>query len=417
MSDDVVWPGFFRWYKFIPPKDTTPSYASIPDATQMNPSPKTWYIEPGTTIQDIINVANHDDKLVIMPGLHIQEIRNHDAALYIDKAIDIEIRNGAEIRAVLPGKLPVEPAIITNQSPVPVNEGDLQLIYSSLPENAKSYFLTVTSTGLNWAISSSTTPLEWKGQNIPVLPHTPIHLENGISIMPTKNLAVGANYFIVFDIHPYFVIRIGDGWQDKYISRVYIHGEGTINHNKDANGIQTAHSKTLSSGILVHGRVRDSVIRGVTMLNNQRAIQIYSEHTGSYLDYGGTTGGISYGVERITIDNVNITSSVDGILIGHPEHRGVTRDIAVRYSHISVDGVGIEPNFRLWGFTVSENAVSSKYGPAAIHLWRGPSDGTITNNIFISQSSEAKAPVIVNTLAGWPFSWNIRQLNNRFIPL
>jgi hypothetical protein len=73
-------------------------------------------IKPGDNPQAVMDRAAAGDKLVFRPGVHQHGLTKHRSILYVDKAIHIELSEGATLRlADETTKLEAEPEITTDQ--------------------------------------------------------------------------------------------------------------------------------------------------------------------------------------------------------------------------------------------------------------------------------------------------------------
>ena len=64
-------------------------------------------IRPGDSPQVVLDAAAVGDRLVFLPGLHQHGLGKHQAMLYVDKSVDIELREGAVFQ-LAPGVCKVE---------------------------------------------------------------------------------------------------------------------------------------------------------------------------------------------------------------------------------------------------------------------------------------------------------------------
>ena len=55
-------------------------------------------IHPGESPQSVLDAAAPGDRLVFLPGLHQHGLTKHRAMLYVDKAVEIELREGATLK-------------------------------------------------------------------------------------------------------------------------------------------------------------------------------------------------------------------------------------------------------------------------------------------------------------------------------
>jgi len=97
----------------------------------------------------------------------------------------------------------------------------------------------------------------------------------------------GSTWFVSYDGPEAYGIRIGHGTQPHSIDNVRITGLGTIDMNAGRNVQPSFLVKDINACVLVHGRVRNVLIQGITMVDTNRSVMCYGEHTGEFLPGGG----------------------------------------------------------------------------------------------------------------------------------
>jgi hypothetical protein len=206
-----------------------------------------------------------------------------------------------------------------------------------------------------------------------------------IKFNATTGHGLGNIFILSFDGTESYPIRIGTGFHSSYINGATIFGEGSINSN-DVNQVpKSVHAKNLSSSILVHGRVSNTLIYGVTMKNGNRSVMAYGDNDGTYGNAGVVVGGTNYECKDLkiigtnTLNNFSTGSKGSGILIGHPEHRGSIRGVTINLNNVQSYGTNIEPNFGLRDYEVRNN-VCNNIAAYQIHCWRESQNGLVLNN-------------------------------------
>src|SRR5690606_760288 len=174
----------------------------------------------------------------------------------------------------------------------------------------------------------------------------------------------GHNYeslwFVSFDGTAHYGIRVGSGFHVDYIENVTIFGEGKIDLNISNNIQPSLLVADIPSCILVHGRVRNTLIKDITLSNAHRTIMVYGDNDGVYNLDGSVTGGTSYDLEYLDILNTKSFNSLIsgyGILLGHPMHRGSSKYIRCNDNFLDVGNTQLEPNFMLSEFELLRNVI------------------------------------------------------------
>ncbi|MFM8705932.1 MAG: hypothetical protein ACKOHG_19170, partial [Planctomycetia bacterium] len=226
-------------------------------------------------------------------------------------------------------------------------------------------------------------------------------LANGVKVRfgSTTGHNKGSTWFISYDGPESYGIRIGHGTQPDYIERVRITGLGTIDMNASRNVQPSFLVKDINACVLVHGRVRDVLVQGITMTDTNRSVMCYGAATGKLLPGGGVGPGESFDAERITILGTRtLNPNGAAYLLGHPSHRGRLRDVKCNHNYMETAVTCIEPNFNLDGYEVIGNIMKS--GGLAIHCWRHSKNGTIADNLRIHDNT-GQPVVVVNAPRGW----------------
>ncbi len=261
------------------------------------PEPSNHYIRPGEDPQAVLDAAKPGDKLTFLPGLHQHPLRKHQAILYVDKPIDIELMAGAVLK-LKDGQTTLLPdAEITTDHGARKKLDDLAA-GGHYDLGLGPVILTIridaegaggTPDSFSWGVGVLPGRMH---QKVPITDEWQ-SLTNGIQIRFGKTTGhnTGSLWFLSYDGRESYGIRVGHGLQEQYIDNVRIHGAGTIDLNSQNNVQPSIMVKDISACVLVHGRVRNVWIEGITMTNSMRSVMLYGEHTGKFLAGGGTVSG------------------------------------------------------------------------------------------------------------------------------
>jgi hypothetical protein len=223
--------------------------------------------------------------------------------------------------------------------------------------------------------------------------------------------SAGSVWYVSYDGPEAYGIRIGHGRQLDYIENVHIMGKGTIDMNATHNIQPSFLVKNINACVLVHGRVRNVLIEDITMMDTNRSVMLYGEHTGDFLPGGRVTAGESFDAENITIQYTRtLNPNGSGYLLGHPSFRGRLSNVHCNYNYMETAVTSIEPNFNLDRYEVIGNVIKS--GGNAIHCWRHSSNGVIADNLRIHDNT-GKPVVIIGAPAGWERPEQPALHNNR----
>ena len=375
------------------------------------------YVRLGDNPQAALDAAQAGDKIVFLPGLHEHPLRKHQSILYVDKPIDIELMEGAVLKlasneTVLEG----EPEItIDHGAPKRLNDFSVGGAYDL---GLGQTIFTIRIDGEGSGDRPDT--FEWGAGQVRNLPHrnVPITsdwqpLSNGVEIKfdSATGHNLGSLWFLSYDGRESYGIRVGHGIQEDYIEDVRIFGRGTIDLNHRQNVQPSGLVKNISACVLLHGRVRNISVEGITMVDTMRSVMAYGEHTGKFLRGGGTEGGESFDAEKISIVGTRTINPVDkGYLLGHPSHRGRISNVRCNYNYMETGTTSLEPNFNLNQYEVIGNVIKS--GGRAIHCWRKSINGIIKNNVRIDDSTGLEV-VMVNSPGAWEDPQNLIIRDNR----
>ncbi|ODA31940.1 hypothetical protein [Planctopirus hydrillae] len=378
-------------------------------------------VQPGDQPQNIADRASPGDRIVFLPGLHQHGLARHRAMLYIDKPLEIELREGAILKlADGETRLEARPEITTDQDAGKKLDdlevgGEFDLVQpciftididgegsdGSVDTFAWGVFDSVDNPDGHFEKAKTTTAFrETPHQRIPITGDWQ-ELAKGVTIRfgSTTGHNKGSRWFITYDGPEAYGIRIGHGQQQETIQNVRLFGKGTIDMNSSRNVQPGFLVKNINSCVLVHGRVQHVVVEGITMTNSNRSVMCYGHHTGEFLPGGKTGPGESFDAEDIEIVRTRtINPRGAGHLLGHPSFRGSLRNVRCHQNHIETAVTAIEPNFNLDGYEVIGNVIKS--GGLAIHCWRHSRGGTIADNLLIDDNS-GKPVVVVNAPRGW----------------
>jgi hypothetical protein len=226
-------------------------------------------------------------------------------------------------------------------------------------------------------------------------------LQHGVKIRfgATTGHNKGSVWYVTYDGPAAYGIRIGHGRQPQYIENVRITGLGTIDLNLSHNVQPGFLVKDIDACVLIHGRVRNVIIEGITMTDTNRSVMCYGEHTGAFLPGGGGGPGESFDAENIEIRHTRtLNPNGAGYLLGHPSFRGRLHNVKCNFNYMETAVTAIEPNFNLDGYEVIGNVIKS--GGQAIHCWRHSRGGVIAENLRIHDNT-GKPVVILGAPKGW----------------
>ena len=360
-------------------------------------------IKPGEDPQAVLDAAASGDKLVFLPGLHHHGLNKHRAILYVDKSVEIELLAGATLKlADAFCKLEKAGEITTDQDAGKKLDdfevgGDYDL-------SAPREFTVITDTE---GKDGKPDTFSW-GDRFGETPHKHIaitgdwqELSHGVKIKfgSTTGHNVRSTWYVSYDGPAAYGIRIGYGRQVDYISGVRITGRGTIDMNASHNAQPGFLVKDINACVLVHGRVRNVLVEGITMMDTNRSVMAYGEHTGKFLPGGMVGPGESFDAENITVQFTRtLNPNGSGYLLGHPSFRGRLRNFRCNFNYMETKTTSIEPNFNLEGYEVVGNLIKSE--GEAIHCWRHSQNGVIADNLRIGDVTFRKV-VSVNSPRGW----------------
>ncbi len=390
-------------------------------------------IKPGDDPQAVMDRAAAGDKLVFLPGLHQQGLTKHRSILYVDKAIHIELSEGATLKlADDTTKLEAEPEITTDQDAGKKLDdlemgGRFDLIKPCI------FTIKIDSEGSEggadtfaWGVfesadnpqgsaklpPSSSKFAETSHQRVAITGDWQT-LAHGVQVRFGSKTGhnKGSTWFSTYDGPVAYGIRVGHGRQPDTIENVRITGKGTIDMNATHNVQPGFLVKDINASVLIHGRVRGVLVEGITMMDTNRSVMCYGEHTGKFLPGGKTGPGESFDAEDITIQRTRtINPNGAAYLLGHPSFRGHLRNVKCNYNYMETGVTSIEPNFNLDGYEVIGNVIKS--GGSAIHCWRCSRNGFVMDNIRIDDVT-AQHVVHLGAPRGWESPEPPLQRNNR----
>ena len=368
-------------------------------------------VRPGQYAQAIVDRAKPGDRIVFRPGLHLQKLGAHRSMVYVDKPLDIELEAGAVLK-LADGQSVLEraPEITTDHgAPKTIDDFEVggnydlglgEVIYTVRVDGEGTF---TWGSGGTFDLQHSKVPITGDWQE----------LSHGVKVrFPSKSgYSVGSLWFLSYDGPEAYGIRIGHGTQTGYIDGVRIYGRGTIDLNSQNNAQPSGLVKNINACVLVHGRVRNVSVEGITMTNTIRSVMLYGEHTGKFLQGGDVGPGESFDAENISIFHTRtINPRGSGYLLGHPSHRGRLRKVRCNYNYMETATTSIEPNFQLDQYEVIGNVIKS--AGRAIHCWRRSTNGLIVDNVRIDDTT-GKEVVMVNAPGAWQHPENIILRDNR----
>ncbi len=383
-------------------------------------------IQSGESPQAALDAAATGDRLVFTPGLHQHGLGKHRAMLYIDKSVEIELKEGATLK--LADRVCQKEAIgeITTDQDAGKKLDDLEIggafdLSESGHKGEELYGATVYSIRVD-GVGSDGKPdsFSWGDGKLFDMPNKQVpitgdwqELSHGVKIQFNNKTGhnKGSLWFVSYDGPEAYGIRIGHGQQAAPIENVRIIGKGTIDMNAAHNAQPSGLVKNINACILIHGRVRGVLVEGVTMANTMRSVMCYGEHTGKFLPGGKVGPGESFDAENITIQRTRtLNPNGAAYLLGHPSFRGQLRNVKCNQNYIETALTAIEPNFNLDGYEVFDNVIRSD--GQAIHCWRHSRNGIIANNLRVADAS-GKPVVVLGAPAGWEKPEPPQQNNNR----
>lgn len=371
-------------------------------------------LRPGDSPQEALDRAAAGDRLVFLPGLHQHGLGRHRAILFVDKPIEIELQAGAVLQ-LAPGTCRIEPeGEITTDQDAGKRLDDLEIggrfdvtrpaVDGPEAYGASIYTVVIDGEGTDGGADT----FAWGDGRLFETPHKQVPitgdwqpLSHGVQIRfgSRTGHSRGSLWFVSYDGPVAYGIRIGHGLQPEFIENVRIFGQGTIDLNSPQNAQPSGLVKDINACVLVHGRVRNVVVEGITMTNTNRSVMCYGEHTGTFLPGGKTGPGESFDAERITVQRTRtINPHGAAYLFGHPSHRGQLRDVKCLDNYMETGKTAIEPNFNLVGYEVIGNVIKSD--GQAIHCWRHSRQGVVADNLRIHDNT-GKPVVVVNAPRGW----------------
>ncbi|HEX3659174.1 MAG TPA: hypothetical protein VHV55_25520 [Pirellulales bacterium] len=383
-------------------------------------------IQPGESPQAGLDRAAPGDRLVFLPGLHQHGLGKHRSILYVDKSIEIELREGATLK-LAPGvtRLEAEGEITTDQDAAKKLDDfeiggrfDLSRPAVDGPEAYGNTIFTIVIDGVGTDGKPDT--FAWGDGRIPETPHKQVPitgdwqaLSHGVKIRfgnPVGH-SLRSLWFVSYDGPEAYGIRIGHGLQPQSIENVRISGKGTIDLNASHNALPSGLVKNINACVLIHGRVRNVLVEDITMTDTMRSVMAYGEHTGRLLPGGRVGPGESFDAENITIRRTRtINPNGAGYLLGHPSFRGRLRNVRCNQNYMETGMTAIEPNFNLDGYEVIGNVIKS--GGQAIHCWRHSAHGVVADNLRVYDNT-GKPVVVVNAPRGWQAPEQPVLRNNR----
>ncbi len=383
-------------------------------------------IHPGESPQTVLDRAAAGDRLVFLPGIHQHGLGKHRSILYVDKSVEIELKEGATLK-LAPGVTQIESqGEITTDQDAGKKLDDLQIGGNfdraqpavDGPESYGAMIYTVVIDGVGSEGHPDT--FSWGDGKIFDTPHTktPItgdwqDLSHGVKIRFGNRTghSLRSLWFVSYDGPEAYGIRIGHGYQPEYIENIHVVGKGTIDLNASHNAQPSGLVKNINACVLIHGRVRKVVIEGITMTDTMRSVMAYGEHTGSFLPGGKVGPGESFDADDITIQRTRtINPNGAAYLLGHPSFRGRLSTVRCNHNYMETGMTAIEPNFNLDGYEVIGNVIKSN--GQAIHCWRHSANGVIADNLRIHDNT-GKPVIVLGAPGGWEAPEPPVQRNNR----
>ncbi len=364
-------------------------------------------VRPGDDPQAVLDRAAAGDRVVLLPGLHERPLGRHQSILFVDKPINIELAEGATLK-LADGQtvLLADPEITTDHSKKTIDDLEMGGTYD---RKRGAMLLTITIDSEGSGKRPDTFKWAYGVFGKPVQSHVAITgdwqpLANGIQVRLSHTTGHNkkAFWFVSYDGPASYGIRVGHGTQEEYIENVRISGRGTIDLNSKNNVQPSPMVKDISACVLVHGRVRNVHIEGITMTNSMRSVMLYGEHTGEFLPGGGVGEGESFDVENVSILSTRtINPGGAAYLLGHPSHRGRLSHVRCNFNTMVSRTTSLEPNFNLDRYKVIGNLIQS--GGLAVHCWRRSTNGIVEDNVRFGDP-RGRSVVVNNAPGGWQAS-------------
>ncbi len=370
-------------------------------------------IRPGDDPQAVLDSAAPGDRLIFLPGLHQHGLKKHRSLLYVDKSLHIELRAGATLK--LADGVCRSEAIgeITTDQDSGKRLDDLEIggafdLKKDRVEGSELFGSAVYTIIVKGGKEGGADTISWGDGRLFDTPHTDIpitgdwqDLSHGVKVRFGSTTGHGDHslWFVSYDAPEAYGIRVGHGRQAESITGVTITGRGTIDMNASHNELPSGLVKNINACVLLHGRVRDVLVEGITMTDTMRSVMMYGEHTGTFLPGGKVGPGESFDAENITVQRTyTINPNGSGYLLGHPSFRGHLRNVRCNHNYMETKATAIEPNFNLAGYEVVGNVIKSE--GEAIHCWRRSTGGLIADNLRVGDVS-GRPVVRVNAPRGW----------------
>ena len=382
-------------------------------------------IKPGEDPQAVLDAAAPGDKLAFLPGLHQHGLKKHRSILYVDKSVEIELMAGATLKLADGVCRKESIGEITTDQDSGKKIDDLEVggvfdLKKNQVDGSELFGSTVYTIIVTGGKNGTTDTLAWGDGKLFDTPHQGIpitgdwqELSHGVKVRFANKTGHGARslWFVSYDAPEAYGIRIGHGRQAETIAGVRITGKGTIDLNASHNDQPSGLVKNINACVLIHGRVRNVLVEGITMTDTMRAVMMYGEHTGKFLPGGKVGPGESFDAENITVQFTRtLNPNGSGTLLGHPSFRGGLRNVRCNHNYFETKLTAIEPNFNLDGYEVIGNHIKSD--GEAIHCWRHSKNGVIADNLRLGDPTFRKV-VSVNAPAGWEAPMPPVMRNNR----
>ena len=382
-------------------------------------------IKPGDDPQAVMDAAAPGDKLTFLPGLHQHGLTKHRAILYVDKSVEIELMAGATLKLAdgVCHKESVGEITTDQDSGKKIDDLEIGGAYDMKKgkvDGSELFGSTVYTVIVTGGKNGAPDTIAWGDGKLFETPHKGIpitgdwqELSHGVKIRFANKTGHGARsvWFVSYDAPEAYGIRIGHGLQKDTISGVRITGKGTIDLNATHNDQPSGLVKNINACVLIHGRVRNVLVEGITMTDTMRAVMMYGEHTGKFHPGGKVGPGESFDAENITVQFTRtLNPNGSGTLLGHPSFRGQLRNVRCNYNYFETKLTAIEPNFNLDGYEVIGNHIKSD--GEAIHCWRHSKNGVIADNLRLGDVTFRKV-ISVNAPAGWEAPMPPAMKNNR----
>lgn len=365
-------------------------------------------VDTTTDLQDAVLNATEYTEIHLLPGIHeySDRVDTNKSIIYIDKSNIKIIFHPQSILKLADNTQDILEDVEINTNyflQTGLNDIEARAVGGGTPQyNIVDALITINGTGspntfLVTQFQRHEAPnLTRDGNTIPIVAGEWVNIGADIEIrfLSATGHTNGDVWRIMTSAEAVYPIRVGDGFHTSPIKNVTIENP-VINGNLSNNNRVHVGVAETSSGIGIFGRVENVNIKRAEIYDVERPIFIAGRHNGVFNNEGTTTGGESFDVEGVVMDNIYAHDNESAILWGHPSYRGYQRNIILRNSTVIRQSLGkhaLEPNHRTEGFLVENCHLKGSDGQEPIHMWRSPKDGIIRGNTLEPNTIRDNAP-------------------------